>query len=148
MEQNMPALPSKCSGYFLLSTKIKIILNIHASEFCVSWVSWAGFKFPLVQPGADTFVCVWFALAGFHCLEVQVSVHQGRQGTAPAQRLHLHLCSQHASGWESGIPHRDCCHPLLEPFLSPQIPTGISHLLLLSCSSGFLHAHSTFRGMK
>lgn len=58
MEQNMPALPSKCSGSFLPSIKVEIILNIHASEFCASWVSWAGFKFPWVQPRAGTFVCV------------------------------------------------------------------------------------------
>lgn len=144
----MLALPLKCSKYFLLSIKITIIMNIHVSEFCVSWVSLAGFKFPLVQNWADIFVYLWFVLAWFHCLQLeagqgamQVSVRRSRQRTY-LLRDFTPVCvhSMHQAGIQEGITGTGAIY-LLHP-LSLLRSCRHPHLLL-SSSPGFSHAHST-----
>lgn len=120
MEKKMRALPSKCSGYFLLSIKIMIIMNIRVSVFYVSWVSWAGFKFPLVQNWAGIFVYLWFVLAWFHCLQLeagqgttQVSMRQSRQRTY-LLRDFTDVCvhSMHQAGIREEITGIAAIHPL------------------------------------
>lgn len=63
-------------------------MNIHVSEFCVSWVSWAGFKFPLAHNWADIFAYLWFVLAWFHCLQLEA---QGREQLREADRENIFL---------------------------------------------------------